>query len=77
MKKIPTSTLINLLKKNKGKIFEISLSNQFFKATHFIYFGGKKLFDTGIDSQEITWTPDEFLKFYSKAYWSIEQVVPQ
>ena len=77
MKKIPTSQLIELLKAKRDSVFEVSLSNQFFKATHFIYFGGRKLFDTGIDSQETTWLPDEFLRFYPQAFWTIEQIVPQ
>ena len=47
----------------------------YFRATHMLVFGGKKIFDTGIDSQETKWSPEEFVEFYPKAYWLIEQIV--
>ena len=75
MKKIPTCELIELMIANKNKFFEISLNNGIFNATHFVRFGGRKLYDTGIDSIEVKWNPDEFQKFYSKAKWVINQVV--
>ncbi|MBN1218530.1 MAG: hypothetical protein JXM69_06370 [Anaerolineae bacterium] len=75
MNKIPTSQLVEFLIQHKGKFVEASMSNGIFKATHILRFGGRKIFDTGIDSQEVTWTPQEFIDFYPKAYWMIEQVV--
>jgi hypothetical protein len=75
MNKVSTNELINLLKLNRGKVFEVSISNGFLKATHLIYWGGKILYDTGIDSIEIKWKADEFLENYILSYWEIEQVV--
>jgi len=51
------------------------LGNGFAKATHLIYWGGRKLFDTGIDSEEIKWKEEEFQENYSKSFWEIEQIV--
>jgi len=74
-KKISTKTIIALLTINKGTIFEISMSTSCFKATHIVYFGGRKIFDMGIDSQSVAWNPKEFLSFYLPAYWTVEQVI--
>lgn len=74
-KKIPTKTIVELLTTNKEKVFEISMSTACFKATHIVYFGGRKIFDMGIDSQTVAWKPNEFLGFYPQAYWKIEQVI--
>lgn len=75
MKKVSTKQLLNRLKKNKGKFFEVALSNGIFRATHILYWRGKMLYDTGIDSQDIKWTREDFINWYPKAYWLIDQVV--
>jgi hypothetical protein len=75
MNKISTKLLLTQLEKNKGKVFEVSLNNGFFNATHFLSWGGKLLYDTGIDSQEIKWIRKDFLNWYSEAYWVIEQII--
>lgn len=67
--------LVNLLIQNKGKYIEASMGNAYFKATHILAFRGRKIFDTGMDSQETKWYPEEFIKFYPDAYWQIEQIV--
>lgn len=74
-KKFPTKTIVDLLKKNQKTVFEISLNTTDFKATHVVYYGGRKIFDMGIDSQTVAWKPNEFLTFYPQATWSIEQVI--
>lgn len=75
MKKISTQQLIALQKKHKNSYFEVSLSNKYFRATHFMTFGGKKIYDTGIDSKDVKWTPNEFLEFYPRAFWKIDQII--
>ncbi len=75
MKKIPTAQLVDLLIKNKGRCIEASMSNGYFKATHMLAFGGRKIYDTGIDSEEVKWRSQEFIEFYSEAHWLIEQIV--
>ncbi|GAB4439725.1 MAG: hypothetical protein Kow0031_21610 [Anaerolineae bacterium] len=75
MNKITTSQLVDLLTNNKGKYVEASLNNGFFSATHLLVFGGQKIFDTGIDSQEISWKPEDFIRFYPEAYWVVDQIV--
>ena len=75
MNKISTIELIKLVTENNDKVYEVSLNNGFFNATHFLSFGGRKIFDIGIDSQEITWFPDDFISFYYQAYWIVDQVV--
>ena len=75
MDKISTKELIQQLKKQKNKIFETSLCLFQFRATHFIFWGGKKIFDTGIDSQEIKWKEKEFLDKYSESSWLVEQII--
>ena len=75
MGKISTHELISLLKKNKNSYFEVSLSNRYFRATHFMTFGGKKIYDTGIDSKDIKWKCKEFLEFYPNAFWKIDQII--
>lgn len=70
---IPTTDLVKLLHKNK--FVEASLNDGIFNATHFIRFGGRKIFDTGIDSQEVSWKEVEFLSFYEKSFWKIDQIL--
>lgn len=75
MKSISTNELVAKLIVNKGKMFEVAIVKSAFRATHFIYFGGKLLYDTGIDSQEIKWKPKDFLGYYNSTFWQIDQVV--
>jgi hypothetical protein len=75
MKSISTNELITKLKVNKRKIFEVAIVKDALQATHFIYFGGKLLYDTGIDSQEIKWKPQDFLGYYNSTFWQIDQVI--
>lgn len=71
--KIDTKELIKLVK--ESKYVEASLNNGLFNATHLISFGGRKLFDTGVDSQEVSWFEKEFLSFYIYAKWKIDQII--
>ncbi len=72
---ISTHELVTKLKQNKGKMFEVVIKHGAFRFTHFIYFGGKFLYDTGIDSQEIKWKPQDFSDYYNSTFWHIDQVV--
>lgn len=75
MNKISTNEIIKLVTRNKNKVYEISLNNGVFNATHFLSYGGKKIYDIGIDSKEIKWFPNEFISFYSRAFWIIDQII--
>jgi len=75
MKPVSTKELIKKIKENKGKTFEVAINKGAFRFTHFIYFGGKLLYDTGIDSQEIKWKPQDFSDYYNSTFWQIDQVV--
>jgi len=75
MNKISSQQLVELLKKNKGRFIEASMSDGHFKATHMLVFGGRKIYDTGIDSQETKWSPQEFIDFYPMSHWLIERIV--
>lgn len=74
-KKISTNELILLLKSNKRKFIEASLNDGIFNATHFIWFGGKMIYDMGIDSNEVKWNISSFQNWYQSAYWRIDQIV--
>ncbi|MFZ1289200.1 MAG: hypothetical protein WAR79_03890 [Melioribacteraceae bacterium] len=76
MKSFSTFQLMELLKLNKKTIYEVSFVKDEFCATHIIYFGGKLLYDTGIDSQEVKWKPIDFLNHYKLTYWKIFQIIP-
>lgn len=75
MDKVSTKELIKKIKADKGKVFEVSLCLVFLRATHTISWGGKKIYDTGIDSQEIKWKESEFIEEYSESVWLIEQII--
>ncbi len=75
MNKLTTEELVRRITQSKNVIFEASLCLGMFRATHFLRFGGKKLFDIGIDSKQITWLHSKFVKFYNKSYWIIDQIV--
>lgn len=71
--KVKSQELLRLAR--QYKYIEASLNNGFLNATHLVRFGGRKYFDTGIDSQEISWTEKEFLSFYEKSFWKIDQII--
>ena len=57
------------------KYVEASLNNGFLNATHLLRYGGRKYYDTGIDSQETSWSACEFINFYKESYWKIDKVI--
>lgn len=64
-----------MLVNRRGCIIEASLNNGIFNATHFLRWGGRKIFDCGIDSRDISWSLEDFRTFYENAHWRIDQVV--
>lgn len=70
-----THELIELVISNPNKYYEVQLNLGEFVGTHFITFSGKLLYDTGIDSQNITWKPCEFISYHYNSYWKIYQTV--
>jgi len=74
LSKLSTIEIIDFITDHKGTVLEISMNKDCFRATHIVYFGGRRIFDMGIDSQTVSWSPKEFIDFYSQAYWTIEQV---
>lgn len=70
---IPTKEMVKLLHTNR--YVEASLNNGMFNATHLVRFGGRKIFDIGIDSQEVSWKVEEFVSFYEMSFWKIDQIV--
>ena len=75
MNSISTNELVAKLKINRHKMYEVAICKDAFRATHFIYFGGKLLYDTGIDSKEVKWNPQDFLYHYKHTFWKIDQIV--
>ena len=73
--KITTEHLVVLLVENKNVDFEVSLNNGVFNATHFFRYGGKRIYDIGIDSHLVTWNKNDFVKWYSNSKWLIDQIV--
>lgn len=73
--KIATDRLLELLMQDHGRFVEASLNDGIFNATHFLRFGGRKVFDTGIDSVTVSWKKSDFLFHYSQAKWKIDQIV--
>lgn len=73
--KMRTKDLVDLLIKNKGRVIEASLTNGSFNFTHFMDFGGRVIYDLGIDSEEVSRKPLEFLQFYQDSWWRINQMV--
>jgi len=72
---ISTQDLINQMVNKKDWYFEASLNDGYFNATHFLCFRGKRIYDTGIDSQDVKWKIGEFLELYPLAKWKIDQIV--
>ena len=73
--RLSTRILTEILSRHRKIFFEVSLANGYFCATHFLAFGGKKIYDTGIDSKDIKWSIDEFIGFYPSAIWRIDRVI--
>lgn len=73
--KIRTVELIEQLKRLEGHFVEASLNDGLINATHVFRFGGRKIFDIGVDSRESTWKPKEFAEFYQRASWKIDQII--
>ena len=73
--KISTNSLVRLLTADKNVDFEVSLNNGVFNATHFLRFGGRKIYDIGIDSQQSLWNISEFTAWYNEANWLVDQIV--
>ena len=73
--KVSTTELILILIASKAKTIEASLNNSAVNATHFLRFGGRKIFDCGIDSRSVSRDVEKFLSFYSQAYWRVDQIV--
>jgi hypothetical protein len=73
--KLQTEELVELIIKMRGRVIEAALTNGFFNFTHFMDYGGRVIYDMGIDSREVSWKPYEFLKFYQNAWWQIDQIV--
>lgn len=70
---ISSIDLLTLVK--NSNYVEASLNDGIFNATHLIRFGGRKFFDTGIDSKEVSWKENDFLNFYTLANWKIDQII--
>jgi hypothetical protein len=75
MNQINTIELIEQLKRLEGYFVEASLNDGLLNATHILRFGGRKIFDIGIDSRESTWKPEEFADFYPRANWRLDQII--
>ncbi len=75
MGKLSTKELMATLITNRDRVIEASLNDGVFNATHVLRYGGRKIFDCGIDSEVISWRPKDFLDFYPSAFWLIDQVV--
>lgn len=75
MNKIRTVELIEQLRRLQGHFVEASISDGLINATHILRFGGRKIFDIGVDSRESTWKPDEFAALYPRAFWEVEQII--
>jgi hypothetical protein len=73
--RVTTTKLIQLLTWLPKHTIEASLNYGATNMTHFLEFGGRKIFDIGIDSAEVSSDPEEFLAFYAEAYWRIDQIV--
>ena len=73
--KVQTAELIAFLVANKGRVIEASLIKGFFNFTHFMDFGGRVIYDMGIDSKEVSRRPHEFLERYQNEWRRIEQIV--
>lgn len=58
-----------------GHTIEASLNDGSFNATHLLTFEGRKIFDCGIDSAEVSWDIEVFSAFYSQAHWRVDQLV--
>lgn len=76
MTKIRTEILLDTVAFNSGKIIEARLLiNNFFTATHFLYFEGENLYDEGIDGEERKLRKNDFLNEYQNNYWLIDNMV--
>ncbi len=72
--KFTTAELVSLLLDGNTRWLEVSLNDGVFNATHLILPRKNKLIDCGIDSRDVTWDPNDFIKFYKYAYWKVDQI---
>jgi hypothetical protein len=73
---LTTTELIELTNSNQCKTIEASLIlNSGFFATHFLEARRKRLYDIGIDSEQVKWKFEEFLNNYNSGRWLVVQVV--
>jgi hypothetical protein len=72
---ISTSQLIKTISSEKRKLIEAKLLLNGCYATHFLTFSGTYLYDEGIDGEVRKTNFWDFGKWYSDAYWIIDQIV--
>jgi len=75
MKKYTTKEIIQLIRSNPDKAFEIFMCNGIFRAIHFIDIYKNIIYDVGIDSQPVRWKEEDFINQYPQAMWEIDQIV--
>jgi len=72
---LATQELMEFLAKNQkpDEILQIecNLTSGCFNCTHYIAYTDDKIFDIGIDDQELEYTHDEFLAAYPQTTWRI------
>ena len=73
--KIHTKQLLALVMERRNRVVEASLNDGTFNVTHFLRFGGRRIFDCGIDITIVAWKHEEVTTFYSWAFWQIDQIV--
>lgn len=71
---ISTSQLIEIISTNRKKFVEAKLLLNGCHATHCLIFNGKHLYDEGIDGEVRKTNFSNFGKWYSDAYWVIDQI---
>ena len=76
VKPIPTKKLIEVVFNNPKKFVEARLLlGRPLVATHFMYFNGRSFYDEGIDGEDRKLPVEEFLGYYRKNYWIVDNVV--
>jgi hypothetical protein len=72
---IQTQALVNTITANADKWVEARLCFNGFAATHFLYFTANKLYDEGIDGEELETSILDFSNRYQDCYWRIDNIV--
>lgn len=71
---VRTTDLVRFISTDSVNDCEVRLQLEGLSSTHYLRYDCGQIYDIGCDGEDVFWTPEEFEKFYDKAWWQIECV---